>query len=168
MSSLDMRHPEDGQLLRYLDGELPRGKANQLRTHLEACWQCRTEVEELQAVVGDCVRYRKNVLAACLPPPPAPWRALDFERVDAELAAQSIFSRLANFLSPRRNGALRWAISGAAVLALGAGIFLQLRETPKVEAAALLKKAIAISQSRPVSPQAPANHHAYGPHDATA
>jgi anti-sigma factor RsiW len=139
MSSLEMRHPEDGQLLRHLDGELPRGKANQLRTHLEACWQCRTEVEELQAVVGDCVRYRKNVLAACLPPPPAPWRALDFERADAELAAQSIFSRLANLLSPRRNGALRWAISGAAVLALGPASS-QLRETPKVEAAVRSKE----------------------------
>jgi hypothetical protein len=151
MNSFDLRHPEDGQLLRYLDGELPRGKANQVRTHLEACWQCRSQIEELKTAVGDCVRYRKNVLGVCLPPPPAPWHALDFEKVEAELAYQSIFARLTNFiLSPTRNAPLRWAASGAAVLALTAGIFQQLRETPKVEAAVLLKKAIAVSQSRPV------------------
>jgi hypothetical protein len=150
MSNFNLRHPEDGELLRYLDGELPRGKAGHVRTHLEACWQCRSQVEELQAVVGDCVRYRKNVLGACLPPPPAPWRALDFDQADAELASQSIFARLANFFSPTRNAPLRWAASGVAVLALAAGIFLQLRETPKVEAAVLLKKAVAVSHSRPV------------------
>jgi hypothetical protein len=150
MSNLTLRHPEEGQLLRYLDGELPRGKANQLRSHLEACWQCRSQVEELQIAIGDCVRYRKNVLGACLPSPPAPWKALDFEKAEAELAAQSVYSRLADFLSPRRNAPLGWAVSFAAVVALAAGIFQQLRETPKVEAAVLLKKAIAVSQSRPV------------------
>ena len=150
MSNLTLRHPEEGQLLRYLDGELPRGKANQVRCHLEACWQCRSQVEELQVAVGDCVRYRKNLLGACLPPPPAPWKALDFDKAEAELAAQSIFTRLANLLSPRRSAPLGWAVSFAAVVALAAGIFQQLRETPKVEAAVLLKKAIAVSQSRPV------------------
>ena len=87
-----MRHPEDGLLLRYLDGELPGRKARQIRSHLEACWQCRAEAEELQSVIGECVRYRKNVLAPGLPPPPEPWRSLDFDRVDSELAAQSVFS----------------------------------------------------------------------------
>ena len=151
MNSLGMRHPEDGQLLRYLDGELPRKKAIQVRAHLEACWQCRTQVEELQALVGDCVRYRRNVLGACLPPPPAPWHALDFERAEAELASRSLFARMAEFFSPRRKAPLRWAVSGAAALAVAAGIFYQLRETPKVEAAVLLKKAIAISQTRPAA-----------------
>ena len=61
MSNLDVRHPDDGLLLRYLDGELPGRKARQVRTHLEACWQCRTQSEELQNVIGECVRYRKNV-----------------------------------------------------------------------------------------------------------
>jgi hypothetical protein len=149
MSNLEMRHPEEGLLLRYLDGELARGKANQIRSHLEACWQCRAEVEELQAAVGDSVRYRKTV-GACLPPPPSPWRPLNFDLAEAELATQSVFSRLANFFSLRRNAPLRWAASAAAVLVLGAVILQQLRQTPKVEAAVLLQKAIAISQARPV------------------
>jgi len=148
MSNLDLRHPDDGLLLRYLDGELPGRKARQVRTHLEACWQCRTHAEELQNVIGECVRYRKNVLARSLPPPPQPWRSLDFARADSELAARSIFTRV---LSPFRNPGLRWALSGALVLALSFIVFQQLRVTPKVEAAALLQKAVKASQSRPAA-----------------
>jgi Putative zinc-finger len=151
MSNLDVRHPEDGLLLRYLDGELPGRKARQVRTHLEACWQCRAQGEELQGTIGECVRYRKNVLAPSLPPPPEPWRDLDFDAVDAELAAQSLYTRVARFLSPRQNPGLRWALSGVAVLALCLVLVQQLRETPKVEAAALLQKAVKASQSRPVA-----------------
>jgi anti-sigma factor RsiW len=151
MSSFDLRHPEDGLLLRYLDGEIPGRKARQIRNHLEACWHCRAQVEELQGVIGDCVRYRKNVLAPGLPPPPEAWRSLDFDRVDSELAVQSVFFRLARFLSPRRNPGLRWALSGAAVLALCFVLFQQLRETPKVEAAVLLQKAVRASESRPAA-----------------
>ena len=148
MSSLDLRHPDDGLLLRYLDGELAGRKARQVRTHLEACWECRTQSEELQNVIRDCVRYRKNVLAPSLPPAPQPWRSLDFARADSELAAQSIFARV---LSPFRNPGLRWALSGTLVLALSFTVFQQLRETPKVEAAALLQKAVKASQSRPAA-----------------
>ena len=155
MSNLDVRHPEDGLLLRYLDGELPRRQARQVRTHLETCWQCRAQVEELEATIGECVRYRQNVLAPSLPPPPEPWRSLDFERADselgAELAAQSLFIRVARFLSPRQNPGLRWVLSGAAVVALCFVLLQQLRETPKVEAAALLQKAVLAAQSRPAA-----------------
>jgi hypothetical protein len=151
MSNLDVRHPEDGLLLRYLDGELPGRKARQIRTHLEACWQCRAQAEELQAAIGDCVRYRNHVLAPGLPPPPEAWRSLDFAAADAELAAQSLASRLARFLSPRQNSGLRWALSGAAVLGLAFVALQQLRETPKVEAAALLQKAVRASQVRPAA-----------------
>ena len=155
MSNLDVRHPEDGLLLRYLDGELPGRQARQVRTHLETCWQCRAQVEELEATIGECVRYRQNVLAPSLPPPPEPWRSLDFARADSELAgelaAQSWFTRLARFLSPRQNPGLRWALSGAAVVALCFVLVQQLRETPKVEAAALLQKAVLAAQSRPAA-----------------
>jgi hypothetical protein len=153
MSNLDVRHPEDGLLLRYLDGELPGRKARQVRTHLEACWQCRAQVEELEAAIGECVRYRQNVLAPSLPPPPQPWGSLDFARADAalagELAGQSWLIRLARFLWPRQNPGLRWALSAAAVVALCFVLLQQLRETPQVEAAALLQKAVRASQSRP-------------------
>src|ERR1039457_5509577 len=153
MSNLDLRHPEDGLLLRYLDGELAGRKARQVRTHLEACWECRAQVEALESAIGECVRYRKDVLAPTLRPPPEPWRSLDFERVEAELAEQSLLHRLARFLSPLRHGGLRWALSAAAALALCFVGVQQLRETPKVQAAALLQKAVRAAQSRPAAHQ---------------
>ena len=151
MSNLDLRHPEDGLLLRYLDGELPGRQARQVRTHLEACWQCRAEAEELESAIGECVRYRKDVLIPSLPPPPEPWRGLDFGRATDKPAIQFWFARLARFLSPFQNGGLRWALSGAAALALCFILVRQLRETPKVEAAALLQKAVRAAQSRPAA-----------------
>jgi hypothetical protein len=157
MSNLQLRHPEEGLLLRYVDGELPGRKACQVRSHLEACWQCRAQMEELESAIGECVRYRKNVLIPSLPPPPEPWRSLDFERAVRELAAeradQSWFARMARFLSPFHNGGLRWALSGAAALALCFVVVQQLRETPKVEAAALLQKAVRAAQSHPAAHQ---------------
>jgi len=63
-------HPEQSLLLRYIDGELPGRKSRAVQRHLEACWECRTEVEELQQTVAECVRYRKQVLAEALPAPP--------------------------------------------------------------------------------------------------
>ena len=150
MSSLGMRHPEEGQLLRYLDGELPGRKARQMRQHLEACGHCRAELEELQNTAGDCVRYRKNVLGTCLPPPPEAWQDLSrgFDRIDGSLAGESLAARLARAMFPPRP-AVRWAATGAIAAVVACAIVYQLRETPSVQAAALLKKAVAVADSRP-------------------
>ena len=72
MSNLKLRHPSDDQLLHFADGELPPPQAGEIRNHLTACWQCRTELEEIESTIGECVRYGK-VLETCLPPPPAQW-----------------------------------------------------------------------------------------------
>jgi len=145
--SLGMRHPDDGQLLRYLDGELPGRKARHVRSHLLACWQCRAELEELESAVSDCVRYRKSV-AACLPPPPAPWQDLSrgFDQVDARMERDSLVARMVRALTPP---AVRWTAMGAAALAVVLAIAYQLRETPSVQASALLRKAVAAADVRP-------------------
>ena len=150
MSSLGMRHPEEGQLLRYLDGELPGRNARQIRQHLEACGHCRAALEELQNTVADCVRYRKNALGTCLPPPPEAWRDLSrgFDRIDASFDGESLTARLARAIFPPRP-AVRWAATGAIAVAVVCAIVYQLRETPSVQAAALLKKAVAVADSRP-------------------
>jgi hypothetical protein len=136
------RHPEDDQLLRYADGELPARQARKVKSHLESCWQCRTELEEIQKTVGECVRYRKNVLAEHLPPPPAAWAELSykFDEVDASLAGGSWL----DLLRPAR----RW-VPVAATLLLGFVIYYQLRETPSVQAAELLRKAVAAADRTP-------------------
>jgi hypothetical protein len=146
--SLGMRHPDDGQLLRYLDGELPGRKSRQVRSHLEACWQCRSELEELENAVNDCVRYRKSV-SACLPSPPAPWQDLSrgFERIDARMERGSLAARMARALTPP---AVRWTALGATALAVVFAIAYQLRETPSVQASTLLGKAAAAADARPM------------------
>ena len=72
-----LRHPDADTLLRYADGEMPARQARKIKSHLESCWQCRAGLEEMQGVVGECVRYRQNVLQPLMPAPPAGgfWRA---------------------------------------------------------------------------------------------
>src|SRR5437764_8620901 len=136
MTNFEPRHPKEGWLLRYIDGELPGRKSRQLKRHLEACWQCRTEIEELKKTVAGCVRYR-GAMEAHLPPPPQPWRDLDgeFDRIDAAQAQPSFTW-------------LRWAIPAFAAAALALVLWHQLRVAPSVEAAALLKRAVPAADSR--------------------
>lgn len=146
MSSLSMRHPDDGMLLRYIDGELPGRKARQVQRHLEACWKCRTEIEELQATVADCMHYRKNVLEAHLPQAPSPWADLSprLERIDASFAAEPFWKNLLP-----RTPALRWSMAAAAAIAVVFAVWHQLQETPAVQAATLLQRAVAVAAQHP-------------------
>src|ERR1035438_123128 len=81
-----MPHPSEEQLLRYSDGELPGRATSQVHSHLKACWQCRTNLEEIEKTVGACVRYRTTVLQRPLPAPPEPWTDIyrSFAEIDAE------------------------------------------------------------------------------------
>lgn len=148
-----MRHPDQEQLLRYADGESPARTAGGIRKHLEACWQCRAELEELQKTVSECVRYRKNVLERHLPAPPAPWTDIyrGFAKIDAELDRVSFRERIARILqAPLRSGA-RW-VPVAAAVAVAFLVFYRFRQAPPVEAAELLRKAVAAADARPSSP----------------
>ncbi len=154
MSSHRMAHLDDEQLLHYADGELPARKARQVRSHLEACWQCRAELEELQKTVSECARYRKAVLETCLPPPPAPWADIyrRFAEADAALERRPLFARVAEALaSPLRHPG-RWLPAAVALLLLW-GVFHQFRHAPSVQAAQLLRKAVVAAQSRPEKPR---------------
>jgi hypothetical protein len=137
MTNFEPRHPEEGWLLRYIDGELPGRKSRQLERHLEACWQCRTALEELKKAVADCVKYR-HAVQEHYPAPPEPWRDLgrEFDRTDAERARPSF------------TWWLRWAVPAVAMAALAVVAWYQFRGVPSVEAAALLKRAVAASESR--------------------
>ncbi len=142
-------HLDDGELLRHLDGELAPRQSRRVRGHLEACWDCRAASDEMEAAVADCVQYRKRVLQALLPPPPAPWADLSagFARIDAEVGSGSWTARLGRLLAapPAR----RWAVAAAALLAIAGGLYYQFHETPSVQAATLLKRAVAVAATRP-------------------
>jgi hypothetical protein len=154
MRRLHLSHPDEEQLLRYLDGELPAGAAGEIRSHLEACWQCRVDLEELQNTVGECVRYRKNVLQRYLPPPPASWTDIHrrFAEIDASLDQAGFRDRLTRALRWPINIATRWAPVAAALVAAIVLVY-RFRQTPSVEAAELLRKAIAAADSQPRKPR---------------
>lgn len=148
MSSFRMRHPEEISLVRYLDGDLPAREAGKVASHLESCSQCRAEFEALQSTVADCARYRQDVLAA-MPAPPAEWRDLyrDFSRIDESLAHDSLLVRLARPLV--HAGAPRWATVAVLATLVVIGVFYQLRQAPSVQAATLLRRAMATAEAKP-------------------
>lgn len=56
-------HPGEGDLLLYVDGELPSRKAARLRSHLNACWACRVKAEKVEATISAFMDYRHRVSA---------------------------------------------------------------------------------------------------------
>jgi anti-sigma factor RsiW len=147
MSSFFRRH-SDRDLVRYLDGELSARKAGKVERHLESCGQCRAELEELKDTLAECARYQ-DVLDAQSPEAPQPWRDLyrDFSRIDESLANTSLLGRLMRPLV--HSGAPRWAfVTGLAALIVLVSLH-QLRQAPSVQAASILRKAVAVSESQP-------------------
>jgi hypothetical protein len=147
MSSLFQPH-SGRYLVRYLDGELSPRHATKVERHLESCGPCRAELEELKNSLAECESYR-NVLAAQMPGAPQPWRDLyrDFSRIDESLANTSLLGRLMRPLV--HSGVPRWAfVAGLAVLIV-LTTFHQLRQAPSVQAAGILRKAVAVSESKP-------------------
>jgi hypothetical protein len=123
-------HPGAECLLQFTDGELPGRHAADVRSHLEACWRCRAEVEDLQATIGYFVRYRG---ALAVPDPPASWDGFE-NRLDRLIAGRQSRPRF------------RWLAYAAALSALAAAamvLTVKLNHPPTVSAAELLRKASA-------------------------
>ncbi len=148
-----MPHPSEEQLLRFSDGELPGRATSQVHTHLQACWQCRTNLEEVEKTVGACVRYRTTVLQRHLPAPPAPWTDIyrSFAEIDAAIPQPSLADRLLRALAWPVHNPRKW-VPAAVALMLAVGLFYRYRVTPSVQASELLQKAIRASDSRPAKP----------------
>ncbi|MBM3793737.1 MAG: zf-HC2 domain-containing protein [Acidobacteria bacterium] len=154
MSKQRTGHPDEEQLLRYADGELAARESAELKSHLDACWDCRAALERVDSAVAGCVYYRKNVLQAHLPPPPAPWRDLTpgFAAIRAEIAAEAppwwraLWDAIA---TPR--------IWIPAVAALAVAAFAIVPEWSKgptpVQVSVLLRKATAAAAPGPTKPR---------------
>jgi anti-sigma factor RsiW len=142
-------HLDDDRLLRYADGELGYRDAQRVRSHLESCWECRAELDQIHRTIGACVRYRKAV-RQLLPPPPKPWMDihLRFAEVDQSLARPSFWARFAAVFS----APTRW-VPAAAAAALLIVVLYNNRELPTVSAAELLDKAVSAEQARPATPR---------------
>jgi hypothetical protein len=149
MSNLGMRHPSDEQLLHFADGELSAPRAEEIRNHLKACWQCRSELEEIEQTIGECVRYRKIALETCLPPPPAPWFDIypRLAGIDESERRRHWASRTLEWLRAALHNPRRWA-PAAVIPLLIAVVFQQFRQAPPIQAAELLHKSIVAAESR--------------------
>jgi hypothetical protein len=150
MSSLGMRHPTDEQLLHFADGEMTAPASEDVRGHLKACWQCRHELEEIEQTISECVRYRKIVVDTCVPSPPQPWFDIypRLARIDELQTRQRLMTRILEPLAAVWNRPRRW-VPAVAMIVLTAVVVQQFREAPAVQAAELLRKAVAAADSRP-------------------
>ncbi len=144
-----MRHPQDEEMLKYADGELSGRVAGEIRSHLEACWECRAAFEQLQNTVSQCVSYRKNVLQKHLPPPPAPWTDIyqRFTEIDESIERPGFLDRVSQFLQWPMHNAKKWAPVAIALL-IAWGLFSRFHKTPSVQAAELLRKAAVAAGNR--------------------
>jgi len=149
-----MRHPDEEAMLKYADGELSGRDAGEIRSHLEACWECRAALEELQNTVGQCVSYRKNVLQRHLPPPPAAWTDIyqRFAEIDTVVARPSLLDRAAQILRWPVYNAKKWAPVAVALMIVW-GLYSRFHITPSVQAAALLRKAVVAAETRVEKPR---------------
>lgn len=68
-------HLSDQELLMAADGELTAGEDRRVQSHLNACWQCRTRKQEIEATIGEFVRLHKRIFNSQIPPADGP-RAL--------------------------------------------------------------------------------------------
>src|ERR1700680_3359089 len=153
MKGPEMRHPENEQLLRYADGELPARTAGKIRSHVGACWQCRVELEELEETISECVRYRKNILQPYLPSPPAPWFDIyqGFAKIDASSEPDFFHRakrRLMRALQVPALGVKGWAAAAVGLMVVF-GLLYRFGQAPAVEASELLQKAVAAATAQP-------------------
>jgi len=151
------RHPENDQILRYADGELPARAARKVRSHLNACWECRAQLQEIEETISNCVGYRNKVLKSHLPTPPAPWFDIYQRFSEMDASTEPVFfpgseraaSIPARGLAWLITGPRRWALAAAALLIVCAGIYYRFRQTPSIQAAELLRRAVAAADAQP-------------------
>lgn len=140
MNRYKISHPDAECLLQYADGELPSRQAVHVRAHLEACWRCRAELEDVQETITEYVRYEQTVFDSP-PDPPVPWNGFGtrLERLIAE--RQNRWSHrgiaLVKAILPNR----RILATALAVTIVVFFAFVELRHPPAVNAAELLKRA---------------------------
>lgn len=132
MSNPSAPHPDEAELLRFCDGELPPREAARIERHLEACWECRTQLEDIQKAISDYVRYRKDILQPELPPPPTAWRA-PVPKLEPAAVRRPFFV-------PR----FVYAAAAAVVVCV---VVYRFNHTPSVSAAELLQKAVVAERS---------------------
>ncbi len=96
-------------LTAYLDGETPEPETLAIRSHLQNCAECSTDVESLSRVVS-FVTYNQKILE----PTPALWHNIETRLGIQQSAERFRTGKVANWFWP-----YRWATAAGLVLFMG-------------------------------------------------
>jgi len=110
-------HPEERDLLLYLDGEAEAQEVKSICGHLGACWTCRMRASEMQAaIVAYASEREKNLVNN----PPRPWKDLrsDFQTIRRS-APPSLLRRIRSGAIFRAGRVAVFCGAGTALAALG-------------------------------------------------
>ena len=150
MSKRQGQHPQEGDFLLYLDGELDEGASEYIRHHLDSCWSCRMRAASIQNAILEFAREREK---SAIPLPPAPWRDLsgDFRRIQ-DSTRPSIMQRI-------RMGAIfkggRVAMLSGAATAIAAVTWLSLAHKGNYGTSTPVQPTLAIPDSIRSSQRSP-------------
>jgi hypothetical protein len=86
-SASSMSHISEEELVRCADGEFSSRRTAEVNAHLEACWDCRARMQEIQSSMADFSRTHHAEFDAQIPPATGP-RALLRARL-AEMGSES-------------------------------------------------------------------------------
>lgn len=117
-------HPSDEELLLELEGELSASASKRVRSHVTACWECRSRSHELETTITAFARFHTREYQAQLPPSAGP-RALLKARLRQLPLSES--AGPLRWLRAFRRQALPLAATGCGVFALllWAGLFFR-------------------------------------------
>jgi anti-sigma factor RsiW len=115
--SYEDSHLSDQQLLLDVEGELSTHDEKPVRSHLDACWKCRTRRQEIENAIADFIRIHQREFDAKLPPATGR-RAL----LKARLAQLSATTPRSSWFVPTRR--LDWAVVAAALALAALGVLL--------------------------------------------
>lgn len=115
-------HVSNEELLLLEDGELPLSRSAEIRSHLEACWSCRTRVKEIEDTIVDFVHVHRNEFDPQLPPIAGPRALLKARLAEAGTGSQKttwLSSLLPVFTMPAGTYALAISMVVAGLLVAG-------------------------------------------------
>jgi len=84
-----LAHISDEDLVRSADGELSSRRAAEVHAHLEACWDCRARMEQIQSAITSFVRAHHAEFDGQLPPAAGPRALLRARIVESRYEKQT-------------------------------------------------------------------------------
>ncbi len=124
MNNGNAPHPDDRELLLFLDGEAADRDLRRIKQHLDSCWTCRMHADQIQNTIVEYTRYRARTP---IPEPPREWSDLsdEFRGIAAQYQPRSFWNRIRSTAR-----ASRAVLLTCGVTALAASLWFTLPRQP--------------------------------------